>query len=70
MDGVITLCQVTPHCTRLDRHEGACNLSVPRARRTPSSRLRYLAKKLDKGGDLGVRLAVAQALRDLAQELE
>ena len=25
MDGVITLCRVTPHCTRLDRHEGvAC----------------------------------------------
>lgn len=67
MDGVFTLCRVTPHCTRLDRHEGACNLSVPRARRTPSSRLRYLAGRLESGTR---REVIVRALRDLAQELE
>lgn len=67
MDGVFTLCRVTPNCTRLDRHEGACNRSVKVARRTPASRLRYLAGRLEQGTR---REVIVSALRNLAQELE
>lgn len=67
MDGVFTLCRATPNCTRLDRHEGACNRTVAVRKRTHSSRLRYLATQLDSGTAPGI---VADALRHLAQELE
>ena len=70
MDGVFTMCQSTPECARLDGHEGVCNIPVKIMRRTPSSRLRYLAGQLEKSGDLGVRLACTRAMRDLARELE
>ena len=65
MDGVFTLCRATPNCTRLDRHEGACNRSVPLQRRSPASRLRYLAGQLERGTD---PRAVAAALRLMADE--
>lgn len=70
MDGVFTLCRTTAGCTRLDRHDGACNVPVVMRRRGPASQLRYLAGQLDRSSDPGVRLAVAQALRDMARELE
>lgn len=70
MDGAFTMCRTTPECARLDGHDGACNIPVRVMRRTPASRLRYLACQLEKSGDLGVRLACTRAMRDLAQELE
>lgn len=70
MDGVFTMCRTTPECARLDGHEGACNIPVKVMRRTPSSRLRYLADEIEKEWSVNRQLAVSGALRDLAQELE
>ena len=67
MDGVFTLCRATPDCTRLDQHEGACNRTVKVARRSPASRLRYLAGQLESGTR---REVIVSAMRDLARELE
>lgn len=68
MDGVFTVCRATSECMRLDQHEGACNIPVKVTRRTPSSRLRYLAKLMENGSITGFTASVA--LRDLARELE
>lgn len=70
MDGVFTTCRSTPECTRLSDHDGACNIPVKVMRRTPSSRLRYLADEIEKEWSVNRQLAVSSALRDLAQELE
>jgi len=67
MDGVFTTCRAAPECTRLDGHPDACNVPVVMRRRTRASRLRYLAAQLESGAQ---RVAVAQALRDMAQELQ
>lgn len=64
MDGVFTLCRVTPHCTRLDMHEGSCNVSLKVERRSLASRLRYLAAELERGGN---PRAVALQLREIAE---
>lgn len=67
MDGTFTPCQATPNCTRMDRHEGACNRTVAVRKRTHASRLRYLAGQLDQGTRPDI---IAAALRDMARELE
>lgn len=65
MDGVFTLCRTLEGCTRLDRHEGACNVPLTLRRRPLASRLRYLAAKLEQGEN---PRAVALALRTMADE--
>lgn len=65
MDGVFTLCRTLEGCTRLDRHEGACNVPLALRRRPLASRLRYLAEQLEKGTD---PRAVAHTLRTMADE--
>lgn len=65
MDGVFTLCRMLEGCTRMDRHEGVCNVPLTLRRRTPASRLRYLAEQLEKGTD---PRTVAAALRLMADE--
>ena len=67
MDGVFTTCRSTPECTRLDRHEGACNVPVVVRRRTPANRLKYLARELERGEAPDL---IAASLRVLAAELE
>lgn len=67
MDGVFTLCTTIEGCTRMDRHEGACNVPLKLVRRSNSSRLRYLAEQLEQGLP---RTVIVMALRDMAQELE
>lgn len=70
MDGVLTMCRTTPECARMDGHEGACNIPVRIMRRTPSSRLRYLAGEVGKEWDPVRQLAIASELENLARELE
>lgn len=64
MDGVFTLCRTLEGCTRLDGHEGACNVALKVQRRPLASRLRYLAAELERGGN---PRAVALQLREMAE---
>lgn len=64
MDGVFTQCQALEGCTRLDQHEGACNVPLKLERRPVAPRLRYLAAELERGGN---PRAVALQLREMAE---